>query len=168
MDDLFGALSFAGEREILTEGAVILRGFVASNAAELLESVVKIAAVAPFRNMMTPGGRRMSVAMTNCGKVGWVTDKKGYRYDPCDPESGAPWPPMPVSFAELATDAAASGGFPRFEPDVCLINRYEPGAKLSLHQDRDEQDFGAPIVSVSLGLPAKFLFGGASRWERPR
>jgi alkylated DNA repair protein (DNA oxidative demethylase) len=110
----------------------------------------------------------MSVAMTNCGAVGWVTDRRGYRYDPVDPETGEAWPAMPPVFADLATRAAAAAGFDGFHPDACLINRYEPGARLSLHQDKDERDLGAPVVSVSLGLPATFLFGGMRRSERPR
>jgi alkylated DNA repair protein (DNA oxidative demethylase) len=109
----------------------------------------------------------MSVAMTNCGSVGWVTDRKGYRYDPLDPETGRPWPLLPACFAKLGERAAAEAGFESFGPDVCLINRYEPGARMSLHQDRDEHDFAAPIVSVSLGLPATFLFGGLERRDRP-
>jgi alkylated DNA repair protein (DNA oxidative demethylase) len=112
--------------------------------------------------MITPGGYRMSVAMTNCGAAGWVSDTRGYRYDPIDPLTQKPWPPMPPSFQTLARRAAAEAAY-EFQPDVCLVNRYEPGAKLSLHQDRDERDFGAPIVSVSLGLPAIFLFGGTKR-----
>jgi alkylated DNA repair protein (DNA oxidative demethylase) len=123
---------------------------------------------APFRHMLTPNGRRMSVAMTNCGAVGWVSDRAGYRYDACDPESGRPWPPMPDVFGQLALQAAERAGFGAFAPDACLINRYEPGARLSLHQDRDERDFAAPIVSVSLGLPAVFLFGGLRRADTPR
>jgi alkylated DNA repair protein (DNA oxidative demethylase) len=116
--------------------------------------------------MVTPGGFRMSVAMTNCGRLGWVTDRAGYRYDPTDPESGRPWPPLLAVFARLAADAASEAGFPGFLPDACLVNRYDPGAKLSLHQDRDEQDFDQPIVSVSLGLPAVFLFGGSKRSDK--
>jgi alkylated DNA repair protein (DNA oxidative demethylase) len=108
----------------------------------------------------------MSVAMTNCGGIGWVTDRTGYRYDALDPESGKPWPAMPSSFRELAGQAAAQAGFDRFSPDACLINRYQPGARMSLHQDKDELDFGAPIVSVSLGLPAIFLFGGLKRSDK--
>lgn len=118
--------------------------------------------------MVTPGGQRMSVAMTNCGSVGWVTDRKGYRYDPLDPETRRHWPPLPTFFAQLAERAAAAAGFESFAPDVCLINRYEPGARMSLHQDRDERDYSAPIVSVSLGLPATFLFGGLQRNDRPQ
>ena len=118
--------------------------------------------------MVTPGGYTMSVAMTNCGHLGWVTDRRGYRYDPIDPATGKPWPPLPASFHALATRAAAAGGFAGFEPDACLVNRYEPGTRLSMHQDRNERDFSAPIVSVSLGLPAVFLFGGARRQDRPR
>ena len=108
----------------------------------------------------------MSVAMTNCGSLGWVTDRSGYRYDSLDPERGQPWPAMPASFLRLAQTAAAKAGFPDFCPDACLINRYEAGAKLSLHQDKDERDFAAPIVSVSLGIPAVFLFGGLNRADK--
>ena len=117
--------------------------------------------------MVTPGGLRMSVAMTNCGSLGWVSDRRGYRYDPLDPQTGRPWPPMPASFARLAARAAAHAGFSGFAPDACLVNRYEAGTRLSLHQDRNERDFDAPIVSVSLGIPATFLFGGDTRTERP-
>ena len=110
----------------------------------------------------------MSAAMTSCGAHGWVSDARGYRYDAVDPEHGLPWPPMPPELLALASDAAARAGFARFVPDACLVNRYEPGARLTLHQDRDERDLDAPIVSVSLGLPAVFLFGGVTRRERPR
>ena len=106
--------------------------------------------------------------MTNCGGVGWVTDRTGYRYDGSDPESGKPWPAMPGSFLQLAEQAADRAGFEPFSPDACLINRYQPGARMSLHQDKDENDFSAPIVSVSLGLPAIFLFGGLKRSDKPR
>jgi len=139
----------------LDEGAVLLRAFC--DPAALMRGVAEVAAAAPFRHMITPGGYRMSVAMTNCGPLGWVSDKSGYRYSPIDPVSGSAWPAMPESFVELAADAAAQAGFADFAPDACLINRYETGAKLSLHQDKDERDFDAPIVSVSLGLPATFL-----------
>jgi alkylated DNA repair protein (DNA oxidative demethylase) len=113
--------------------------------------------------MKTPSGHSMSVGMTNCGSYGWVTDSNGYRYSPVDPESGKSWPEMPESFLKLAEDAAREAGFPDFSPDACLINRYVQGAKMSLHQDKDEQDLLAPIVSVSLGLPATFMFGGRNR-----
>jgi alkylated DNA repair protein (DNA oxidative demethylase) len=113
--------------------------------------------------MVTPGGFVMSVAMTNCGAAGWVTDRSGYRYDALDPESGKPWPSMPASFLDLAVAAAKEAGYPDFVPDACLINRYEPGARLSLHQDKNERNFANPIVSVSLGLPATFQFGGQKR-----
>ena len=136
-------------------------------APALLTALGEFAAAAPFRNMLTPGGQRMSVAMTNCGAVGWVSDRRGYRYDRLDPDSGRPWPPLPESFIELAHHAAVEAGFPAFQPDVCLINRYEPGARMSLHQDRDERDLSAPIVSASLGLDAIFLFGGLERAVRP-
>ena len=152
----------------MAEGAVLLRGFAKPVEGELIADLRDIVAQAPFRHMVTPGGHSMSVAMTNCGRVGWVTDRTGYRYDTKDPETGNPWPAMPPSFCELAGQAAAEAGFDKFSPDACLINRYEPGARMSLHQDKDEHDFGAPIVSVSLGLPAIFMFGGLQRSDRPR
>lgn len=150
------------------EGAVLLRGFASADEAELLRAIETIAAEAPFRHMVTPGGFTMSVAMTSCGEAGWVTDRGGYRYAPVDPETGQPWPAMPSRFRRLAEQAAATAGFAGFAPDACLINRYEPGAKMSLHQDKDETDFAAPIVSVSLGLPAIFMFGGLKRGDKPR
>jgi DNA oxidative demethylase len=153
--------------ESLADGAMLLRGFADSAAGRLMQDVHTVAARAPFRHMITPGGFRMSVAMTNCGLAGWVSDERGYRYDPNDPLTGHAWPPLPESFLRLASAAAAEAGFGGFEPDACLINRYEPGARLTLHQDRDERDFDAPIVSVSLGLPAVFLFGGTRRNHRP-
>ncbi len=151
----------------LEPGAVLLRGFARGDAPTVLRAVEAIAAEAPFRHMVTPGGQHMSVGLTNCGALGWVSDRSGYRYAPRDPLSGLPWPPMPTCFGALARAAAAAGGFAGFEPDACLINQYLPGTRLSLHQDKDERDFGAPIVSVSLGLPAVFLFGGAARRDRP-
>ncbi|HKO72884.1 MAG TPA: DNA oxidative demethylase AlkB [Bradyrhizobium sp.] len=154
--------------EVIADGAVLLRGFAKTIEIELLEALRAILEQAPFRHMTTPGGHQMSVAMTNCGNFGWVTDRTGYRYDPCDPQSGKPWPPMPGSFRELARAAADRAGFGGFAPDACLLNCYQPGARMSLHQDRDENDFTAPIVSVSLGLPATFLFGGLKRSDKPR
>lgn len=154
----------APSRLSLGDGAVLLGGFARPAEAALLRALAAVADAAPFRHMVTPGGHRMSVAMTNCGAVGWVTDRAGYRYDRTDPESGLPWPEMPGVFVDLAAAAAAArAGFAGFTPDACLINRYEPGARLSLHRDKDERGFEAPIVSVSLGLPATFLFGGARR-----
>ncbi len=150
-------------REPLEEGAVLLRGFAAPDARQLLAEVARVAETAPFRHLITPGGYAMSVAMTNCGRVGWVSDRSGYRYDPTDPDTHAPWPAMPATFRDLALRAAAEGGFAAYDPDACLINRYVPGSKLSLHQDRDEEDAWSPIVSVSLGLPAVFLWGGKRR-----
>ena len=146
----------------------MLRGFARGQRPALFAAVKEITAAAPFRNMVTPGGFRMSVAMTNCGRAGWVTDRKGYRYEFVDPMTGQNWPPMPPSFGRLAESAAEAAGFVLFEPDACLINRYEPGTRLSLHRDENESDLTAPIVSVSLGLPATFLFGGLSRGDRPR
>jgi alkylated DNA repair protein (DNA oxidative demethylase) len=155
-------------REVMAEGAVLLRGFARPFETELIADIGMIVAQAPFRHMVTPGGRQMSVAMTNCGNVGWVTDRSGYRYDTNDPEAAKRWPAMPVSFRALAAQAAVQGGFEGFTPDACLINRYAPGARMSLHQDKDELDLAAPIVSVSLGLPAIFLFGGLQRSDKPR
>lgn len=147
-------------------GLTHLPGFALPLEQALLEAVREVTAAAPPRRMLTPGGQQMSAAMTNCGRVGWVTDRKGYRYDPLDPETGLPWPPLPACIAQLAASAAARAGFAAFQPDVCLINRYEPGARMSLHQDRDERDFSAPIVSISLGLGATFLFGGLERRDK--
>lgn len=168
MDLLSGLPRGTPSRETLAEGAWILRGFAGEDAPALLREIEAIAAVAPFRHMQTPGGFRMSVAMTNCGEAGWVTGRRGYRYQPSDPETGRPWPPLPPLFLRLARTAAEAAGFAGFVPDACLVNRYAPGAKLSLHQDRNEADMDAPIVSVSLGLPAVFLWGGMTRAERPR
>jgi alkylated DNA repair protein (DNA oxidative demethylase) len=151
----------------LAPGAVLLAGFALAEEARLLADLDGVTAAAPFRHLETPGGHRMSVAMTNCGPLGWVSDRAGYRYAAVDPTSGRAWPSMPASFRALAARAADAGGFPAFEPDACLVNRYEPGARLTLHQDRDERDYGAPIVSVSLGLSATFLFGGDTRGGRP-
>jgi alkylated DNA repair protein (DNA oxidative demethylase) len=155
-------------KEELCPGAFVLHGFALRDETALLKALHEVTAKAPFRHMVTPGGFRMSVAMTNCGSLGWVTDRTGYRYDAIDPESGQPWPATPASFLKLAQDAAAEAGFAEFVPDACLVNRYEAGAKLSLHQDKDERDFGAPIVSVSLGIPAVFLFGGANRADKTK
>jgi alkylated DNA repair protein (DNA oxidative demethylase) len=164
--DLFEALP---PRDLpLADGAVLLGGFARPAEAALLAALNRVIAAAPFRHMVTPGGHRMSVAMTSCGAAGWVTDRTGYRYNPVDPQSGMQWPEMPGVFTDLAARAAAAAGFDGFLADACLINRYEPGARLSLHQDRNERDLGAPVVSVSLGLPAIFLFGGLKRSDRPR
>jgi alkylated DNA repair protein (DNA oxidative demethylase) len=154
--------------EWLEEGAVLLHGFASGEAGLLIEEVERVAQAAPFRHLITPGGYTMSVAMTNCGRVGWVSDKIGYRYDRFDPDSGVPWPAMPAAFLNLAVRAAAEARFADYDPDACLINRYIEGAKLSLHQDRDEKDRWAPIVSVSLGLPAVFLWGGKRRSDPAR
>jgi alkylated DNA repair protein (DNA oxidative demethylase) len=154
--------------EPLAVGAVLLRGFAAADAPTLLADLEVVIAEAPFRHMITPAGYRRSVAMSNCGVAGWITDRSGYHYDRCDPVTGKPWPPMPASFSEVAIRAAAQAGYPGFAADACLINRYAPSARLSLHQDRNERDFAQPIVSVSLGLPATFLFGGLQRADPPR
>jgi alkylated DNA repair protein (DNA oxidative demethylase) len=167
--DLFeSAADVLPSREAMAEGAVLLRGIARPFESQLIAELRHIAGYAPFRHMMTPGGHEMSVAMTNCGTLGWVTDRTGYRYDGNDPQTRRPWPAMPAAFCQLAGQAAAQAGFFEFSPDACLINRYEPGARMSLHQDKDEEDFAAPIVSVSLGLPAIFLFGGLKRSDKPR
>ena len=146
--------------------SVLLRGFALPRVTQLLAAIDAIVEAAPLRHMATPGGLRMSVAMSNCGQLGWVTDTRGYRYVRQDPAGSAPWPAMPPVFLQLAQDAAEAAGYPGFAPDACLVNRYVPGARMALHQDKDECDFTAPIVSVSLGLPATFLFGGALRADR--
>ena len=168
MTPLFDSDSLPASCERLEEGAVLLHGFAATEAPALVEEVARIAQAAPFRHLVTPGGYRMSVAMTNCGRVGWVSDRTGYRYDPTDPDTGTSWPAMPEMFLDLAVRAAAEAGFAHYDPDACLVNRYVAGAKLSLHQDRDEKDAWAPIVSVSLGLPAVFLWGGKRRSDPVR
>ena len=156
--------------QVMAPGAAILRGFALPVAAALMQGVDAVIATAPLRHLVTPGGQIMSVAMSNCGPLGWVSDRRGYRYSAIDPMSNQPWPAMPAGFLELAARAAAEAGFAGFTPNACLINRYEPGARMGLHQDRDEGgqagDFSAPIVSVSLGLPAVFLFGGLRRKDK--
>jgi DNA oxidative demethylase len=168
MIPLFDSDSLSRSDERLEEGAVLLRGFATAEVPVLVQEVARIAQAAAFRHLVTPGGYPMSVAMTNCGRLGWVSDRTGYRYDPVDPDTGAPWPTMPEAFLDIAVRAAAEAGFANYDPDACLINRYIAGAKLSLHQDRDEKDAWAPIVSVSLGLPAVFLWGGKRRSDMVR
>lgn len=152
--------------EQLGPGTHLLHAFARDTAEAIRQELEVITQAAPFRHMETPGGFRMSVAMSNCGAYGWITDRRGYRYSANDPDSGQPWPAMPASFQQLAENAAALAGFPGFTPDACLINRYTPGAKMALHQDKDEADLSAPIVSVSLGLPAIFQWGGLQRSDR--
>lgn len=166
--DLFAADAPELEDEVLDDGAVVLRGFALERAARLKDEVANVSEAAPFRHLVTPGGFHMSVAMTNCGALGWVADRRGYRYDPVDPASGRRWPALPDAMGTLARDAAARAGYANFVPDACLLNRYAPGARLSMHQDRDEKDLRAPIVSVSLGLPAVFLWGGHERADKAR
>lgn len=165
MNDLFAALQ-PEPRTVLGTQACVLHGFALNDEDALLGCIDGIAAAAPFRHLVTPGGHVMQVAMTNCGTCGWCSDRRGYRYDRIDPQTGVPWPAMPDVFLRLAADAASEAGFDGYVPDACLINRYAPGTRLSLHQDRDEEDRVAPIVSVSLGLPATFLFGGFARGDR--
>ncbi len=155
------------DRVGLGHGCLLLRGFASAATPALLAAVRRVAGSASFRRMATPRGK-MSVAMTSCGSVGWTSDKAGYRYSAVDPLTGRPWPELPAGFSELAARAAADAGFAAFEPDTCLLNEYEPGARLSLHQDKDERDPAHPVVSVSLGLPATFVFGGASRKDPVR
>ena len=166
--DLFDILPEPPGREDIAPGAALLRGFARAPDRALIEAIDAVVARAPFRHMVTPGGHPMSVAMTSCGTAGWVTDRRGYRYSVDDPDSAQPWPEMPAVLRDLAQRAAAEVGFAGFDPDACLINRYVPGAKMALHQDKDERDFSAPIVSVSLGLPATFQFGGLARSDKPR
>lgn len=170
MADLFtasGVAELSGD-EAIAPGAVLLHGFALPFADDIGAILGDIAEHAPFRRMTTPWGGAMSVAMTNCGDAGWLSDRAGYRYDRIDPQTGQPWPAMPGCFMALATRAAEQAGYPRFLPDACLINRYVPGTRLTLHQDRDERDYAHPIVSVSLGLPATFQFGGPNRRDPVR
>ena len=163
MSDLFAGQA---QRTPLGAQACVLHGFALPVAEALLAGIDAIAAAAPFRHLATPGGHVMQVAMTNCGTFGWCSDRRGYRYERCDPTTGQPWPPLPEAFLRLAREAAAEAGFTGYVPDACLVNRYAPGTRLSLHQDRDEGNYDHPIVSVSLGLPATFLFGGYARGDR--
>lgn len=168
--DLFDDLSPQPDaaQTFIAPGAVLLHGFAHAEAAVLLKAIASVLQRAPLRHMQTPGGHTMSVAMANCGALGWVSSPSGYRYTPCDPLTGHPWPVMPACLLELAQRAAAQALYPHFVPDACLINQYVPGSKMSLHQDKDELDLSAPIVSLSLGLPAVFLFGTPSRKGRPQ
>ncbi len=155
--------------EALGPGAVLLRHLVAPDARRALwQEIDAIAAAAPFRHWRTPGGRTMAVAMTACGRWGWTSGPSGYAYRASDPETGRPWPAMPARFATLAAGAASAAGFADFRPDSCLVNRYVAGNALSLHRDHDEQDRDAPIVSVSLGEAATFLWGGLDRADPVR
>ncbi|WP_039912823.1 DNA oxidative demethylase AlkB [Cellvibrio mixtus] len=147
----------------LGPATMVLRGFAVPYVRELIPCIQVITAISPFRQMVTPGGFTMSVALTNCGALGWTTDRRGYRYTSIDPDTGKPWPSMPKVFAQLANAAATAAGFDNFQPDACLVNRYAPGARLSLHQDKNERDYDEPIVSVSLGMTATFMFGGHER-----
>lgn len=161
--DLFAEPLPATQR--LGPESLLLRGFALPHIDALLAALAAIEQAAPLRQMVVPGGRTMSVALSNCGALGWISDRHGYRYSPLDPLSGQPWPALPTAFLLLAREAAAAAGFADFTPDACLINRYLPGTRMGLHQDRDERSLEHPIVSVSLGIPATFLFGGLSRRE---
>jgi alkylated DNA repair protein (DNA oxidative demethylase) len=158
--DLFGGTP---AELVLAPQAKLLQGLALPYVPRLLDALEQIQHTAPFRHMVTPGGQPMSVALTNCGALGWTSDRHGYRYSALDPDTRQPWPPLPEVLLQLAQEAAARTGFANFVPDACLVNRYRPGARLSLHQDKDERDYSAPIVSVSLGIPATFLLGGFDR-----
>ncbi|MES2412858.1 MAG: DNA oxidative demethylase AlkB [Pseudomonadota bacterium] len=166
--DLFEEHTPQPSQLLIAAGAMLLRGFAQGSEAALLKAFDDVTAQAPLRHLVTPGGYTMSVGMTNCGPLGWVSDRRGYRYQSTDPLSGQPWPVMPDMWRDLAARAASAAGYPGFSPDACLVNSYQPGSKLSLHQDKDEKDMGAPIVSVSLGLPAVFLFGSDRRADKPQ
>ncbi len=164
-DDLFGEI-IRRDHELLDPGVVLLHGFALAEQDAVLAAVNAVIAAAPLRHMTTPGGFRMSVAITNCGHLGWISDRRGYRYSSLDPETAQPWPALPNALLALAQSAAALAGYANFTPDACLINRYVPGARMTLHQDRNEKDFSHPIVSVSLGLPAMFQLGGLQRSDK--
>lgn len=165
--DLFASAGAGGVREPVGRTSFWLPGFALPEMDTLLADIDAVRQQVPFRQMTTRGGHRMSAWMMNCGELGWVTDRRGYRYTRDDPQTNKPWPAMPASFRSLAIRAAAEAGYPGFEPDACLINRYEIGSRMALHQDKNEQDYDAPIVSVSLGLPITFQFGGLARSEKP-
>ncbi len=165
---LFDSADAPGSSERIAEGAVLFKGRLAAHCAGIIETVRQISRNSPFRHLITPGGYPMSVSMTSCGELGWISDHRGYRYSRHDPQTGRPWPPMPELFAALARSAAEAAGFPDYRPDACLINRYRPGTRLSLHQDKDEKDLAHPVVSFSLGLPATFLWGGFKRADKVR
>jgi len=169
-EDLFAedALQQPAGREQIGEQSCVLKGYALPWIERLLPELRQVLAQSPFRQMVTPGGFTMSAALSSCGDLGWTTDTSGYRYSSVDPRSQQPWPPMPCALRELAVLAAADAGFPDFVPDACLINRYVPGAKMSLHQDKNERRYSEPVVSVSLGLPAIFLFGGHARSDKTR
>ena len=154
----------APSEERLGPEAFVFRRLVQASVADELEAAVaSVIAAAPLRHMTVPGGGIMSVGTTSCGTLGWCSDTRGYRYEPNDPQTGRPWPSIPEPMSRLAKIAAARAGFVGFEPDSCLVNRYAPRTKMGLHRDADERDFAWPIVSVSLGLPATFVFGGLRR-----
>ena len=162
-NELFSAPDKQDTKYFLSDHAYLLPGFICGNETEILDQLEEILLLSPLRHMKTPGGQIMSTALSNCGSLGWISDTQGYRYSPYDPETGLAWPAMPKLFLELAQQAAKEAGFDNLKPDACLINCYIPGSKMSLHQDKDEQDLTAPIVSFSLGLPAEFLWGGFTR-----
>jgi alkylated DNA repair protein (DNA oxidative demethylase) len=164
---LFDEPQQPSRREALGEQTFVLRGFALPWLDDILPALREVLKAAPFRRMETPGGHTMSVALSNCGQFGWSTDARGYRYVSDDPLSGRPWPALPEVLRRLAREAAAAAGFDDFIADACLLNRYVPGARMSLHQDRNERDYTAPIVSVSLGLAAMFQLGGLQRSDRP-
>jgi DNA oxidative demethylase len=168
--DLFAddALQQPAGREQIGEQSYVLRGLALPWVERILPELRRVLAQSPFRQMVTPGGFTMSAALSSCGDLGWTTDTSGYRYSPVDPRSQQPWPQMPEVLRQLAVQAAAQAGFFDFAPDACLINRYVPGAKMSLHQDKNERRYSEPVVSISLGLPAIFLFGGHERSDKPR
>ena len=163
LSHLVGMQADMHEIERIGRCALVLRGFALPQAKDVIAAVKAIEKSAPYRHMVTPGGFTMSVGLTNCGVLGWTTDRRGYRYTKADPMTGTAWPAMPPLLEDLAAAAALAAGFLGFKPDACLVNRYTPGAKLTLHQDKNEKDFDAPIVSLSLGMTATFLFGGQKR-----
>ncbi|WP_062786197.1 DNA oxidative demethylase AlkB [Aquitalea pelogenes] len=163
--DLFGDTSLFPSQQQLAEGVCLLSGQANSMMPAIWQAVEDVLRQAPLRQMQTPGGHTMSVAMSNCGELGWVSDRHGYRYSRLDPQSGQPWPAMPEVLQELARIWAAAAGFDNFVSNACLINCYQAGSKMSLHQDRDERDFAHPILTLSLGLPARFMLGGLQRQD---
>ena len=163
--DLFDDASLFPSQQQLAEGVCLLSGQANSMMPAIWQAVEDVLRQAPLRQMQTPGGYTMSVAMSNCGELGWISDRHGYRYSRLDPQSGQPWPAMPEILQELARIWAAEAGFDNFVSNACLINCYQAGSKMSLHLDRDERDFAHPILTLSLGLPARFMLGGLQRQD---
>ncbi|THJ30850.1 DNA oxidative demethylase AlkB [Lampropedia aestuarii] len=164
--DLF-ADSPEEQRVALGPQAVVLRQKASPLAAELVARIEDVLQHSPLYQMATPGGKPLSVRTTSCGTHGWSSDPTGYSYVRHHPLTDQAWPEIPAAWSALATEAAQEAGFAQFAPDTCLINQYGLDSKMALHQDRSEQDLRQPVVSISLGMSALFLWGGMQRSDKP-